>query len=65
MILRDIAIFHYKNGGKAPEISKLLEKFIEIRLIVGYIDTNNLVQFMLNGNLTDQKLVVQNNAFLV
>ena len=40
-------------------------KSIEVRLIVGYIDTNNLVQSMLNGNLADQKLAVQNNAFLM
>ena len=31
-------------------------KSIEVRLIVDYIDTNNLVQSMLNGNLVDEKL---------
>ena len=34
-------------------------KFIEVQLIGGYIDTNNLVQFVLNQNQEDQELPVQ------
>jgi len=58
--LRDIALSHHQNGGKAPDIAKLLViKFIEVQLIDGFIDTNNLAQLVLHQNQEDHELVLQ------
>ena len=65
--LRDISISHYKNGEKAPEISKLLANKVHQSTIDRWLHRykQSGSQSMLNGNLADQKLVVQNNAFLM
>ena len=47
--IRDIVISHYKHG----------KKLVEVQLIVGYIVTSNLVQFVLNQIQEDQQLTVQ------
>ena len=65
MISEILLFLTTKMGGKPQKFRNYWEtKFVEVRLIVGYIDTNNLVQSMFNGNLADQKLAVQNKAFL-
>ena len=63
--LRDIAISHYKNGEKVPEISKLLANKVHRSTIDRWLHRYKLLQSMLNGNLAEQKLPVQNNAFLM
>ena len=58
--IQDIVISHYKNGEKFQKWQHYWQiKFIEVQLIVGYIVTNNLVQFVLNQNQEHQELTVQ------
>jgi hypothetical protein len=63
--IRDIVISHYKHGKKLKKLQNCWQiQFIEVQLVVGYIDTNNLDQFMLNQNQEDQELNVQKNGFI-
>jgi len=43
--LRDVAVSHYKNGEKLRKLLKYWQiRSIEVRLIVGLLDINNLVR---------------------
>ena len=57
-MISEILLFPTTKMGKKPQKFRNYWqiKSIKVRLIVGYIDTNNLVQSMLNGNLADEKL---------
>lgn len=63
--VRGIVISHFENGKKLRKLQNYLQiKFIEVQLIDGYTDTNNLVLLVLNRNQEDQEVAVQTDALI-
>ena len=64
--VRNVIISHYKNGEKLQKLRHCLNiKCIKVHLIVGYIVTNNPVQFVLKKSGRPRTGHTKNPTYLV